>query len=74
LLYLKFCHRPGFIKTPAYPEHGFVFEEMEELKKQPLEKRGSPTDVSDCVLFLASSKAIFITGTTVKVDGGITDA
>lgn len=33
---------------------------------------GKPSDIADAVVFLASDEARFITGTTLKVDGGIT--
>ncbi|RWS24505.1 dehydrogenase/reductase-like protein [Leptotrombidium deliense] len=68
------CVRPGFIKTPAYEKSGYVFEDMEFLKKQPIQKHGGPEDVANAVLFLASPESAFITGTCIQVDGGVTDA
>lgn len=37
----------------------------------PLRKLGSPTDVAEACLFLASSAADYITGQTIVVDGGM---
>jgi NAD(P)-dependent dehydrogenase (short-subunit alcohol dehydrogenase family) len=37
----------------------------------PLTHLGTPQDVANAVLFLASSEADYITGTTVYVDGGL---
>jgi glucose 1-dehydrogenase len=37
----------------------------------PLKRLGKPGDVANAVLFLASSEADYITGTTIYVDGGL---
>lgn len=37
-----------------------------------LERTGSPTDVAEAALFLASDQARFITGATLNVAGGFT--
>ena len=36
----------------------------------PLGRLGTPLDVAQACLFLASDEAAFITGTTIIVDGG----
>jgi 3-oxoacyl-[acyl-carrier protein] reductase len=38
----------------------------------PLGRLGTPRDVANCALFLASEEASYITGTTIIVDGGQT--
>src|SRR6185436_7761151 len=45
-------------------------ESMEDMI--PLGRLGSPRDVANAVLFLASDDASYITGTTILVDGGQT--
>ena len=37
----------------------------------PMGRHGQPEDVVEAVLFLASEKAGWITGTTLPVDGGV---
>lgn len=46
-------------------------DEMRELIAQiPLGRIGKPTDVANAVVFLASSKADFITGSVLNLTGG----
>ena len=61
---------PGNILTEAIQEHrGAAFiKNMEDAI--PLGRLGSPRDVANAFLFLASDDASYITGTTIVVDGG----
>jgi 2-hydroxycyclohexanecarboxyl-CoA dehydrogenase len=48
-------------------------EALEKIAKGiPLGRLGTPDDIANVVLFLASDRANFITGQTVSVDGGYT--
>lgn len=61
---------PGCIETDmtsSLPDK--VKEEM--LKNIPLGRIGSPQDIAEAVIFLASEKANYITGQVLKVDGGM---
>ena len=40
------------------------------LRQTPLGRRGSPEDIGNAVVFLLSDQAAFITGETLRVDGG----
>ena len=40
------------------------------LEHQALKRRGTPEDIAEALLFLASDRASFITGQTINVDGG----
>lgn len=61
---------PGFIDTDmtrALPE-----EQRDSLLKQiPLGRLGSVEDVANAVAFLASGQAVYITGETLHVNGGM---
>jgi len=61
---------PGFIQTKMTD---VLSEEVKSniLKQIPLGRFGSPKDISDCALFLASDKASYISGQVIQVDGGM---
>jgi NAD(P)-dependent dehydrogenase (short-subunit alcohol dehydrogenase family) len=62
---------PGIVRTPMnetiLSEPG---AESERLRLIPLGRIGNAEDVASVAIFLASSEASYITGTTVFVDGG----
>jgi 3-oxoacyl-[acyl-carrier protein] reductase len=61
---------PGFIETEM--THNLSDQvKAEFLKKIPLKRAGSATDVANVALFLASPLADYITGQVIKVDGGM---
>jgi NAD(P)-dependent dehydrogenase (short-subunit alcohol dehydrogenase family) len=64
---------PTFIETELTSS---MFEDREfyqdVLNRIPLGKLAQPSDVTGAVLFLASDMANFVTGETIKVDGGWT--
>lgn len=64
---------PTFIKTPG-TEKWLENEsfKQEVLSKIVLGRVGEPADVAGAVVFLASSAASMITGTTLMIDGGWT--
>jgi 3-oxoacyl-[acyl-carrier protein] reductase len=63
---------PGNIMTEGIKLHRSAeyIRSMEEAI--PLARLGTPRDVANAVLFLASDEASYITGTTIIVDGGQT--
>lgn len=73
---------PGTIETPLYHQainnycqkSGADINEVhqEEANLQPLQRLGQPEEVAELVLFLASDKAKFITGSLQVIDGGYT--
>ncbi len=61
---------PGFIKTAMTDK--LPDEEKEKLVSNiPMKKLGSPLDVANAVLFLASPLSDYITGHVLTVDGGL---
>lgn len=73
---------PGTIETPLYHQAINNYCErsgadkakvhQEEANLQPLARLGQPEEVAELVLFLASDKSTFITGSLQVIDGGYT--
>lgn len=63
------CIDPGYVKTPL---QDYLSErDIEDSREHTLLPRfGTPEDIGDAAVFLASDEAAFITGATVPVDGG----
>ena len=72
---------PGFVMTKRQEEISKVRSAkanitVEEYMRQqareiPLGRYGTPREIADVVAFLASSRAGFLTGATISVDGGM---
>ncbi|MDR9381673.1 MAG: glucose 1-dehydrogenase [Natronomonas sp.] len=63
------CINPGYIETPL--QDYLSEEDIERSAEQTLLPRfGTPEDIGDVAVFLASEEASFITGANVPVDGG----
>jgi 3-oxoacyl-[acyl-carrier protein] reductase len=61
---------PGFIETEM--TQGLSAQAKADLIQQiPLGRWGTPQDVADCVSFLVSSCASYITGQVIQVNGGL---
>jgi NAD(P)-dependent dehydrogenase (short-subunit alcohol dehydrogenase family) len=65
---------PGWIDTGAYQEdEGYIPKHSQaDLKQHPAGRIGTPEDIAQAALFLASDKASFISGENITVDGGMT--
>jgi glucose 1-dehydrogenase len=65
---------PGAIETPINRD---VWNDPKRradlLEKIPLNRIGDPDEVAGLIVFLASDAARYVTGTSVFVDGGMTD-
>lgn len=61
---------PGVIKTPM-TEALIDNLLLEKMERSSLKRYGSPEEVAELLLFLASDESAYITGQTIRVDGGI---
>ena len=71
------CICPGFVDTPMFD--GFLAEQPEPERalaraagRTPLGRIGTPRDIADGFVYLASDDAAWITGTALVIDGGLT--
>jgi len=65
---------PGVHRTPMWDadvQRG-LFDEAAFLRLIPLRRLGDPTEIGRLCVFLASDEALYITGTSITIDGGLT--
>ena len=64
------CISPGFIETP-------MTEKLDDQRKDailnsiPMNRIGTPKDLSSAIIFLASQESSYITGQTLHINGGL---
>jgi NAD(P)-dependent dehydrogenase (short-subunit alcohol dehydrogenase family) len=65
----------AFVETPSYERFMTPDQAREVLESvngfHPLGRHGQPRDVVEAILFYASDRAGWITGTTMPIDGGV---
>lgn len=61
---------PGFINTPMTETVPDKVKEM-FIKRISLKRLGSPEEVAEVILFLASAKSSYINGVSIEVTGGM---
>lgn len=71
------CVCPGFVDTPMFD--GFLAEQPDPAAararaaaRTPLGRIGTPRDIADGFVYLASDDAAWITGAALVIDGGLT--
>lgn len=60
----------GLMSTRAEAEFGDASRWQSYLSKLPLERAAAVKEVADVVMFLASERASYVSGTVITVDGG----
>jgi enoyl-[acyl-carrier-protein] reductase (NADH) len=71
------CVCPGPVDTAwTHKETGPMSAKMEKqiVEGTPMGRRGTPEEVANVYLFLASDEASFVTGALYFVDGGVTNS
>jgi NAD(P)-dependent dehydrogenase (short-subunit alcohol dehydrogenase family) len=68
---------PGAVETPMLWRNLLPGQKKEDLegmliKSHPIGRIGTPTDMADMILFLASDRSTFVTGAEIAIDGGQT--
>ena len=63
------CVAPGAIQVRHSESVNHHYKALGE--KIPLGRAGTPEDIGDAVAWLVSERASYVTGITVKVDGGL---
>ncbi len=68
---------PGWVDTPINYAHAEMLGGLDKVYAsidsfQPIGRPGEPREIAHTVLFLASDETVFMTGSVVVVDGGMT--
>lgn len=65
---------PGMVHTNIMDSNGRITMEQfeEDMKKYPLGRYGRPEDIAWAIIYLLSDASSWITGTALKIDGGVT--
>lgn len=63
------CVAPGWIQT-AWGETASTVWQERVLRETPLARWGKPADIASAVCWLASPAASFVTGQTIRINGG----
>ena len=67
---------PGFIASSGFdtygPEMALKFQSL--MKTSPLQRYGTEAEVSSAIVYLLSEAAAYITGSYIRIDGGVPNA
>ncbi len=65
--------------APGYIETALTLKQINEgildptpvSERTPLNRWGKPSEIADCICFLATEASSYITGQSIRVDGGM---
>jgi len=68
--------RPGTVQSPSLDERIDAFDDPVEARRgfiarQPMGRLGQPDEIAALAVYLASDESVFITGTLINIDGGM---
>lgn len=67
------CICPGMIQTPMVDSCEFTEEQLKaDIATYPLKRYGKPEEVAYGVVYLLSDATVWVTGTELYIDGGVT--
>jgi NAD(P)-dependent dehydrogenase (short-subunit alcohol dehydrogenase family) len=71
------CVCPGYTETPMIEGYFADQPDPDEARRfatrlHPLGRLGTPRDIADAMVYLASDEAAWVTGSALVVDGGLT--
>ena len=67
------CVNPGMVDTNIFSKGDITQEQLEEdVKHYPLGRYGKPEEIAYAVIYLLSDASEWVTGTNLKIDGGLT--
>ena len=67
------CICPGMIQTPMVDSCGFSEEQLKaDIATYPLKRYGKPEEVAYGAVYLLSDATVWVTGTELYIDGGVT--
>ena len=67
---------PGTVHTPSWEDRVKAFKDPAQAKKdfiarQPMGRLGTPEEIANLAVYLASDESDFVTGVTHAIDGGM---
>lgn len=62
---------PGMVETPIHEQESMTEEQIaKDMENYPLKRYGKPEDIAWGIIFLLSDASSWVTGTSLKIDGG----
>jgi len=67
------CVLPGMVETPLINDDALTREQIDaDIKSYPLKRYGKPEEIAYAVIYLLSDASVWVTGSNLVIDGGVT--